>query len=395
VTASPADPSARIDALVPELVAIRRDLHAHPELGFEETRTQAVVRAFLERHGYAPRPCATTGLVVDVRPDLHGRARTIALRADLDCLPMDEPTALPWRSTHPGRAHKCGHDGHTAILLGTAALLAGERERLRGNVRLLFQPAEEGVRGGGAKVMVDEGALDGVAEVYGLHNWPPFPRGHVRVRAGAMLAAVHRLELEITGRGGHGSQPQACRDPIVAGAQMVVALQTVVSRGLGYEGGAVVSICRFDAGTTDNVIPERARLTGTIRTFAPAVTERVLARVREVVDGVASTFGVHARLVLDAGYPVTMNDPACAEAVRRVAERVVGPARVSAEGLPIAGAEDFAYLAQAVPGAYFFVGAGDDGGEVPGCHHPDFDFDDGILPTAIAMLAGIVADRLG
>jgi amidohydrolase len=389
------DLSARVEALLPELVEIRRDLHKHPELGFAETRTQALVRSFLERHGYAPQPCAHTGLVADLRPDLHGRARTIALRADLDCLPMDEPTDLPWRSIHAGRAHKCGHDGHTTILLGVAAVLAARRERVRGNVRLLFQPAEEGVRGGGAKVMLAEGALAGVAEVYGLHNWPPFPRGEVRVRAGAMLAQVHRVDIEITGRGGHGSQPQECRDPIVAGAQLVVALQSVVARGLGYEGGAVVSICRFDAGTTDNVIPERAHLTGTIRTFSPQVTERVLERVHEIAAGVAATFGVRAEVTLDAGYPVTSNDPECAEAVRRVAERVVGAHNVSAAGLPIAGAEDFAYLAQAVPGAYFFVGAGDDGGDAPGCHHPDFDFDESILPTAIAMFVELVDDRLG
>jgi amidohydrolase len=389
------DLRARIDALLPELVEIRRDLHRHPELGFEETRTQALVQRFLERHGYAPRPCAQTGLVADARPDLLGHARTIALRADLDCLPMDEPTDLPWRSIHAGRAHKCGHDGHTSILLGAAAVLATERDHLRGNVRLLFQPAEEGVRGGGARVMVAEGALIGVAEVYGLHNWPPFPRGHVRVQSGAMLAQVHRIDIEITGRGGHGSQPQHCRDPIVAGAQIVVALQSVVARGLGYEGGAVLSICRFDAGSTDNVIPARARLTGTIRTFAPDVTDRVLERVHEIVGGVATAFGVRAEISLDAGYPVTMNHPECAEAVRRVAERVVGPERVSAAGLPIAGAEDFAYLAQAVPGAYFFVGAGEDHDDAPGCHHPDFDFDESILPIGIAMFVELVRDRLG
>ncbi|HET6582455.1 MAG TPA: amidohydrolase [Nannocystaceae bacterium] len=383
-----------ISALQQELVAIRHDLHEHPELGFAEHRTSALVRTWLERHGYAPRPCATTGLVADLRPDLIGHARTIGLRADLDCLPMPETTDLPYRSVHDGRAHKCGHDGHTAILLGVAAVLARHRDALPGNVRLLFQPAEEGVDGGGAKVMVAEGALDRVDEVYGLHNWPGYPYGHVRVRAGAMLAQTHWLGITVEGKGGHASQPQLCRDPIVAASHLVVALQTVIARGLGYEGGGVVSIARFSAGTTDNVLPERAELEGTVRTFAPEVTARVLERIREIAQGTAATFGVRVDVELEPGYPVVMNDPRCAAAVRKVAERVVGPDRVSEAGVPMAGGEDFAYMAQATPGAYFFVGTGGPAGDTPICHHPDFDFDDRIIPTAMALFLGLVRDRL-
>ncbi len=383
-----------IEALLPRLVEIRHDIHRHPELGFEEHRTQSLVRAWLEHHGYAPRTSAETGLVADLRPDLVGKGRTIALRADLDCLPLDETTPLPYRSTHAGRAHKCGHDGHTAILMGTAAVLAQMRDAVPGNVRLLFQPAEEGVRGGGARVMVAEGVLDEVDEVYGLHNWPAYPRGHVRVRPGPMMAQTHTLDIEVTGVGGHGSQPQSCRDPIVAASHLVVALQTVVARGLDHAGGAVVSIGRFWAGTADNIIPDRARLSGTVRTFTPEVTERVLSRIREVVDGIGRTFGMHTRLETDAGYPVLVNDPTCAAAVERVARMIVGPERVSSRDLPMAGGEDFAYMAQHRPGAYFFVGTGDDDGSTPGCHHPDFDFDDGIIPTAIEMFVGLVADRL-
>ena len=386
------DPRGDIEALLPQLRQIRRDIHKHPELGFEEVRTQALCRAWLEARGYAPRVCAETGLIADL--DADARGPVIALRADLDCLPMHEPTDIAHRSVYPGKAHKCGHDGHTAILLGVADLLARYREEVGGNVRLLFQPAEEGVRGGRAKVMVAEGALAGVAEVYGLHNWPGFPKGQVHVKAGAMLAQVHTLKLTIFGKGGHASQPQMCRDPIVAGAHLVSALQTVVARGLGYTGGAVLSITQFSSGTTHNVIPDTAQLQGTVRSFDPAVGERVLARLREVVEGTAASFGVKIDLEVEAGYPVTRNDPRCAAAVARVAVAQLGAARVSEQDLPCAGGEDFAYLAQAVPGAYFFVGAGRDGEDTPVCHHPDFDFDDDLIPTGIGMFLGLVRDRL-
>lgn len=386
------DPRADIEALAPQLRQIRHDIHRHPELGFQETRTQALVRAWLEARGYAPRDCAETGLVADLHPGSPGP--TIALRADLDCLPMQETTDLPHRSVHDGRAHKCGHDGHTAILLGVADVLARYRDQVPGNVRLLFQPAEEGVRGGGAKVMVAEGALRGAAEVYGLHNWPAFPRGQVHVRPGPMLAQVHMLTLTITGKGGHASQPQLCRDPIVAGAHMVAALQTVVARGLGYAGGAVLSITQFTAGTTHNVIPNAALLRGTIRSFHPAISERVLTRLREIVAGTAAMFGVTVDLEVEDGYPVTMNDEGCAAAVTRVARGVLGPARVTDQDLPLAGGEDFAYLAQAVPGAYFFIGARRGDEDTPVCHHPDFDFDDELIPTGMAMFLGLCRDRL-
>jgi len=383
-------------ALLPELQEIRHDLHKHPELGFTEHRTQARVRTWLEAHGYTPRDCAGTGLVADLHPELSPASghRVIALRADLDCLPMTETTPLPYRSVHDGRAHKCGHDGHTTILMGVAAVLARHRDRVPGNVRLLFQPAEEGVDGGGAKVMVAQGALEGVDEVYGLHNWPAFPHGQLHVKAGPVMARTHELDIVVQGKGGHGSQPQVCRDPIVAAAHLVTALQTVVSRGLGSDGGGVLSICRFVAGSTHNVIPERAELGGTIRSFDPVVDERLLERVQELARGVAAAFGVEIELSIRDGYPVLVNHQRCADAVRTVGERVVGPQRVGDAGLPIAAGEDFAYLAQAVPGAYFFLGAGRPGQDTPGCHHPDFDFDDSLIPTGMQMFLGLVHDRV-
>ena len=387
------DLSSDVNSLTPTLTEIRRDIHKHPELGFEEVRTQRLIKGWLTQLGYEPRESAKTGLIADLRPDQHGQGRTIALRADIDCLPMPETTDLPWRSVHEGRAHKCGHDGHTAILLGAAAILARYREQVVGNVRLLFQPAEEGVDGGGAKVMVAEGALEGVSEVYGLHNWPGYPRGELRVVPGPIMAQVHTFEISVRGVGGHGSQPQSCRDPIVAGSALVGALQTVVSRGLSAAGGAVVSVCTFEAGTAINVIPEFARMTGTIRSFSAEATERVLSRMREICDGIGATYGVSVDLALETGYPVLVNDEQCVEAVTRVAGTMDDLA-VSGEGLPMAGGEDFAYFAAEVPSAYFFLGAGHEGEDTPGCHHPDFDFDDELIPTGVKMFLGIVQDRL-
>ncbi len=385
------DWSSQIDALLPDLVAIRHDIHRHPELGFEEHRTQAKVRAWLEEHGYTPKVSAETGLVADLASDKPGEA--IAFRADLDCLPMQEHTALPYRSVHDGRAHKCGHDGHTTILMGVAAVLAKNAGALTRPVRLIFQPAEEGVRGGGARVMVQEGAVDRVAEIYGLHNWPGYPKGHVRVKPGALMAQVHSFDLTVRGVGGHGSQPQLCVDPIVASAHLVTALQTVVSRSIAYDDQAVVSVGAIHAGKADNIIPDVATLRGTIRTFDPAVTARVLERFDAVVQGVAATFGVTIETEMITGYPVLMNDPECAELVREVAGQVVGSEHVSADDLPMAGGEDFAYFCEATRGAYFFLGAKRGEEKTPVCHHPDFDFDDDLIGLGMRMFLGIAERR--
>lgn len=381
-----------IDDLREELISIRHDLHRHPELGFEEERTQRIVRDWLERHGYHPWTTAGTGLVADLNPG--ATENTIALRADMDALPMDESTDLPYQSVNPGRSHKCGHDGHTTILMGTAAILAKQRERIKGNVRLIFQPAEEGVRGGGARVIVDEGGLDNVNEVYGLHSWPDWPKGQLRVAAGPMMAQVHAFFVKIKGKGGHGSQPQTCRDPIVAASHLVNSLQTVVSRGLGYEGGAVLSVCSIQAGTTHNVIPEDANLSGTIRTFDPEISDRVLKRLHEIAQGTAQTFGVGIAIDIEEGFPVLINDPICAEVVSRIGAEVMGAANVSSRELPMAGGEDFAYYAEKCPSAFFFLGAGRQGENTPGCHHPDFDFDDDLIPVGMELFLRIVGDRL-
>ena len=279
-------------------------------------------------------------------------------------------------------------------MLGTAAVLARYRDRLSGNVRLLFQPAEEGAEGGGAKVMLAEGALEGVEEVYALHNWPGFPRGQLRVVEGPIMAEVHTFEISVRGRGGHASQPQVCRDPIVAGAALIGAMQTVVSREFGAEGGVVLSICTFQSGEVSNVIPEIARMTGTLRSFSAATTKRALSRMREIAKGIGATFGVEVDLALEHGYPALINDPRCVEAVRRVASTVEGLTQAT-EALPMAASEDFAYFAAEVPSAYFFLGAGREGEETPGCHHPHFDFEDELIPVGMEMFLGLVRDRLG
>lgn len=382
-----------LQELEPRLREVRHDLHRHPELGFEERRTQGIVTAFLEDLGYAPRACAGTGVVADLRPGAPGPA--IALRADMDALPIHEETDLPYRSVHDGVAHKCGHDGHTTVMLGVAAALAARRDSLpAGNVRLLFQPAEEGVRGGGARVMVEEGALEGIAEVYGHHNWPNFPKGEVRVAAGPVMAQEATFRITLEGWGGHASQPQVTRDPLTAGAHMVTALNSIAARGIGVHGGAVLSVTSFQCGTTRNVIPGRGVLLGTVRALDAALGERVLARLEQVVAGVAATHAIGARVEIGRGFPILPNDAGCADAVRAAATEILGAERVSATGLPLAASEDFSYFAQAVPGAYFFVGAGREGEETPGCHHPDFDYDDALIVPTARIFVRLAEDRL-
>ncbi len=382
----------QISALLPALTTLRHELHQRPELGFEEYETQRRVTDYLRTLGYDPQPCAKTGVIADLNPGRGGRC--VALRADMDCLPMQETTDLPYRSVLEGRAHKCGHDGHTAALLGTASILAEMREEIDGNVRLIFQPAEEGVDGGGARVMVEEAALDGVDEIYAFHNWPGFSRGVAHVCAGPIMASVHDLVFEIHGVGGHASQPQVTRDPVVAGAALITALQSVVSRNISATDAAVLSICTFQGGEANNVIPAHARLTGTLRTFDSDVAEQIVDRIRAICGGIAGGYDVRIEPEIEALYPVLINHADCAEAVREVACSILGPKNVTEEGLPLAAAEDFGRFTERVPGAYFFLGAGENA-DSPGCHHPDFDFDDQLLPMAMRLFVRLVENRVG
>ncbi|MCK6482007.1 MAG: amidohydrolase [Planctomycetes bacterium] len=377
-----------LDALVrphlDRLVAFRRDLHRHPELKYEEHRTAGKVEEALKAAGYETRRCAGTGVIADAGPP---GPRT-ALRGDMDALPLEERNGFDHRSTVPGRMHACGHDGHTTILLGTALALASRGGTLRRGVRFLFQPAEEG--GAGAKRMVEEGALDGVERIFGMHNWPIFPVGTVGVRPGPMMAAAALFEMKVVGRGGHGSQPQEAKDPILAAAQVVTLAQALVSRETHPLKPAVVTFGTIHGGTATNIIPDFVTLSGTIRTLDDAQADRLGARVEEVARGVCGAFGLSVEFRYHRYYPVTSNHPEEAALVARVGEELFGKGAVSGEQLPTMGAEDFSYFLQKVPGAYYFLGGSAPGRTNAMCHSTEYDFNDDLLLPAIRMYLRLV-----
>ncbi|BDW85216.1 M20 aminoacylase family protein [Roseicyclus marinus] len=372
----------RIAGLHPQMTEWRRHLHAHPEIGFACHETAAFVAARLREIGVDEihEGIAETGIVAIIEG--RGPGPVVGLRADMDALPMEERTGLPHASTIAGRMHACGHDGHTAMLLGAAAYLA-ETRNFRGKVALIFQPAEED--GGGAGVMVAEGMMErfGIAEVYALHNVPGLELGRVLTTPGPIMAAVDEFTIRIEGRGGHGAMPHETADPIPAAVSMVQAIQTIVSRNHHAMQELVVSVTQIHAGTTDNVIPGSAMINGTVRTFDPEVQAMVMRRMEEIVAGQAASFGVEAALDYAVGYPATVNDPARAAFAAEVAGEVVGEALVEGQSGREMGAEDFAYMLEARPGAYLFLGAGPGAG----LHHPEFEFNDEILPIGASLFA--------
>jgi amidohydrolase len=372
----------RIAGLHPQMTEWRRHLHAHPEIGFACHETAAFVAERLREIGVDEihEGIAETGIVAIIEG--RGKGPVVGLRADMDALPMEEQTGLPHASTVAGRMHACGHDGHTAMLLGAAAYLA-ETRNFRGKVALIFQPAEED--GGGAGVMVSEGMMErfDIAEVYALHNVPGLELARVLTTPGPIMAAVDEFTIRIEGRGGHGAMPHETADPIPAAVSMVQAIQTIVSRNHHAMQELVVSVTQIHAGTTDNVIPGHAMINGTVRTFDPAVQAMVMRRMEEIVAGQAASFGVEARLDYAVGYPATVNDPARAAFAAEVAGEVVGEALVEGQAGREMGAEDFAYMLEARPGAYLFLGAGPGAG----LHHPEFEFNDDILPIGASLLA--------
>jgi len=383
----------RLDALIRPhldgLVEFRRDLHRHPELRFEEHRTAGKVEEALRALGLETRRCAGTGVVAD----LGDGGEATALRGDMDALPLQEENACGHRSAEAGRMHACGHDGHTAILLGTATALAAARKRLKGRVRLLFQPAEEG--GAGALKMAEEGALEGVARVFGVHNWPVFPVGTMGVRAGPMMAAAALFEMKVLGKGGHGSQPQEAKDPILAAAHVVSQAQSLVSRETHPLRPAVVTFGTIHGGTATNIIPDAVSLSGTIRTLDDAQADRLGARLEELARGVCAASGLTVEFRYERYYPVTSNTPAEAALAREVGEEVFGKGKVSEEGLPTMGAEDFSFLLQRRPGAYFFLGGAGPGRTNSMCHSSTYDFNDDLLLPAIRVYLRIVERTLG
>jgi len=371
------------------LTDLRRAIHAWPEPGFEEVRTQARLKAELEAIGLNPRACGGTGLVCD----LGSGPRTVALRADIDCLRMTEANPeLSWRSEREGLAHMCGHDGHAAALVGAARLLVAVQDELPGRVRLLFQPAEEGP--GGAPVMIKDGCLEGVDEVYGMHNWPNIPLGTLRTISGPCMAHVAEFNAVITGVGGHASEPTECRDPVLAAAHITTALQSVVSRFVSYQDAVVISVTQLHAGEAFNVIPDTARLGGTIRILRDEVWDTIEERMRRIVCDTATALGCTAELHFDRMYPATVNSPEQTAAVERLGRAYFGPEAVSSEDLPMLGAEDFSYFLQQRPGCYFFLGSGEEGRTNAPCHATDFDFNDALIAPAVGFWVRLVEDRL-
>ncbi len=382
----------RIAEFHDDLTAWRRDIHAHPELGFEEFRTSDLVAAKLEEFGIAVhRGLAGTGVV----GTLTGNAASdhaIALRADMDALPMPEANEFAHASKNPGKMHACGHDGHTIMLLGAARYLA-ETRNFAGTVHFVFQPAEEG--GGGGQVMVEEGLFDKFPadEVYGLHNMPGLAVGSFAGKAGPMMAAADRLRITVRGVGGHAAMPHKAIDPVVIGAQIVSALQTIASRTADPIDSIVVSITMFHAGSAENVIAEEAKLNGTVRTFNPVLRDAAEQRIRAIVTGIAEAMGGSADVDYVRGYPATINHAGPVDKALDAARRIAGPAQVDAAPPPVMGGEDFAYMLEAKPGAYMFIGAGP-GGNGRNLHQVNYDFNDALLPIGASYWAELVESVL-
>jgi amidohydrolase len=383
-------PSA-VQDLVPDAQTWRRDIHQNPELLYDVERTAKYVADRLTAFGCDEVKTAIgrTGVVGVIRGANGGRARAIALRADMDALPIEEATNLPYRSRIPGKMHACGHDGHTAMLLGAARRLA-ETRNFAGNAVVIFQPAEEG--GGGAKAMLDDGLMDrfGVEEVYGMHNWPSLPVGSFMLRKGALMAAADEITITIEGRGGHAAMPHQSVDPVVLGAQIVLALQTIASRNVDPLDACVVSVTQFHAGATNNVIPQSAWLNGTTRTLKPGTRDMVERRIREIAAGLASAAGAEARVEYRRNYPATVNHPAQTDFATKVARKVAGDSQVDSNAAPVMGAEDFSFMLEARPGAFIFLGNGDSAK----LHHPAYDFNAAALPYGMSYWVELVETAL-
>ncbi|MDR9428144.1 MAG: M20 aminoacylase family protein [Salibaculum sp.] len=379
----------RFAEMLPEITAWRRDLHENPELMFDTHRTAGIVADKLRAFGCdeVVEAVGRTGVVGVIKGRETGSGRVVGLRADMDALPIEERTGAAHASTVPGRMHACGHDGHTAMLLGAACYLA-ETRNFDGTVVVIFQPAEEG--GGGGKVMCDDGLMTrwGIQEVYGMHNWPGRPVGSFAIRAGGFFAATDEFDITITGKGGHAAKPHDTVDPSVVAAQTVLALQTIVSRAVDPVEQAVVSVTAMEtASTAYNVIPQEVRLRGTVRTLDRAVRAQVEERLIEIAQRTAAVFCARAEVVYHKGYPVMVNAPEQTDFAAGVARAVAGQCD---EAPLVMGAEDFAYMLEERPGAYILVGNGD----TAMVHHPEYDFNDETIPAGCSWWAGIAEQRM-
>ena len=380
----------RVADLQNDIAAWRHDIHAHPELLYDVTRTAGSVAEKLREFGCdeVVPGIGRTGVVGVIR-GRKGAGRAIGLRADMDALPIEEATDLPYKSTVPGKMHACGHDGHTAMLLGAARYLA-ETRNFAGTAVVIFQPAEEG--GAGGKAMVQDGMMDrfGIAEVYGMHNFPGLPVGQFSIRPGSIMAAADYISIEIEGKGAHAARPHLGIDSVLVGAQIVNNLQSIVSRNVDPLESAVVSICVFHAGNADNVIPQTAKLSGTARSLTPAVQDMLEKRIPEIVKGTAELYGATARVKYRRGYPVLKNHPAQTDFAAAVASDIAGKDKVDTDMAPVMGAEDFSYMLNARPGAFIFVGNGDSAG----LHHPAYNFSDEAIPYGTSYWVKLVETAL-
>ena len=383
----------RVADLQPDIQAWRQDIHAHPELLYDVHRTAAFVAERLREFGCdeVATGLGRTGVVGVIkgrRPAGKSDIRVIGLRADMDALPIEEATHVAYASRTPGKMHACGHDGHTAMLLGAARYLA-ETRNFAGDAVVIFQPAEEG--GAGALAMIEDGLMDrfGIDQVYGMHNGPGIPIGAFAIRSGPIMASTDSIDILIEGLGGHAARPHKCIDSVLVGAQLITALQSIVSRGIDPLDSAVISMCEFHAGNARNVIPQTAVLTGTVRTLTAEVRELVEKRVREVVAGVAQITGATINLVYERGYPVMVNHARQTEFATQVAKEVAGDANVH-EMPPLMGAEDFAYMLQQRPGAFIFCGNGNSAG----LHHPAYNFDDDAIVFGTSYWVRLVENTL-
>lgn len=373
-----------------EMISLRRDIHREPELGFDTGKTaRKVVEALDGLPLEVETGFAENGVVATLRGS--GDGPSVGLRADMDALPIHEETGLPFASEVDGKMHACGHDGHTSMLVGAAhALCRSElRERLTGDVKFIFQPAEEGYAGG--RVMVEQGVTKGLDRVFALHLWPGLEFGRLSTKAGAIMAAADGFEMEVRGRGGHGAMPHLTADAVMIASYVATALQTIVSREVDPAEAAVLTIGEIGAGSAFNIIPETARLAGTVRTVDPALRERMPERIQEIARGVASGMRGDAELDYQFAYPVTRNDAGAASLALKVAGELFGEESAVEARNPSMAGEDFAFMLERVPGAYIWLGVGD----VPGLHTPAFAFDEEILPRGAAMLSALALEAAG
>ena len=376
-----------IAALTPEITAIRRDIHRHPELMYDVHRTAGLVADKLKEWGVdeVATGVGQTGVVGVIKGKSQNSGRVIAMRADMDALPIHEETNLPHRSTVPGKMHACGHDGHTAMLLGAAKYLTETRD-FDGTAVLIFQPAEEG--GAGAKAMIDDGLITrfGIQEVYGMHNKPGVPVGKFEIRKGPAMAAADQFHIKIEGLGGHAAAPHRVNDPIVASCALVTALQTVASRNADPHDSIVVSVTALNAGEAFNVIPQSAEIKGSVRTLTPEIRDLAEKRIGEIIEGVMKAFGMKYELNYRRGYPVTFNHAGQTDFATSVTKEAFGSDAINTAVPPTMGSEDFSYMLEERPGAFINIGNGDSAG----LHNPAYEFNDAAIPVGVNYWASLI-----